>query len=316
MHDMKKHSILCTVLAALLAGMLSVCAFAAFGYSGPIDEETGEPVSDTYDAYSDRVSVSDGVAYDRENGGFLFTITGSTRLLCSAADGQIVQSAVKVEADTGVPVTIYKNGTALEDPDLTHISDTGSYIVEATVNGQRYQVVSFTIVGEQSCDVAGYTMPDGFAITSATLDGEDTYFDSGYISMGAEGHYIIDYRCPSAGTSYELDLIVDTTPPTLALAELDDRNRARGPVSIADVESGASIGVYRDGKQISYSKELTESGDYQIVLMDAAGNVTHYSFTILVYFDLNSLLFIGIVIGIAVAMGGYIVFSRKRLQVR
>lgn len=314
MHDMKK--IICAVLAALLVSMLSVCAFAAFGYSGPLDIETGEPETESSDAYSTRVSVSDGVAYDRENGGFLFTVTSGTRLLCSAADGQIVQTSVKIEADAGVPVTVYRNGTALEDPDLTHISDTGSYIVEASVGGQRYQVVSFTIVGEQSCDVAGYTMPDGFAVTSVTLDGEDVYFDSNYVSMSKEGHYIVDYRCPSAGTSYELDLIVDTTPPTLALAELDDRNRARGPVSIADVESGASIGVYLDGRQISYSKELTESGEYQIVLMDAAGNVTHYAFTILIYFDLNSLLFIGIVIGIAVAIGGYIVFSRKRLQVR
>lgn len=127
---------------------------------------------------------------------------------------------------------------------------------------------------------------------------------------------MVDYRCVRSGLSYELDVTVDTTPPVLALSELNEKNQARGPVSLADIEDGSSISITLDGKQISYKSELTESGEYQIVLMDKAGNVTQYAFTILIYFDLNSLLFFGIALAAVAAVGAYIVISRKRLTVR
>ncbi len=315
---MIKRSFLLSLLVTVLLGTLCAPAHAAFGYSGPLDPETGEPLqsSDGSDAYSDRVTVSEGVYYDRSRLGYLYTVSDSTQLLCTAANGMVVQEEVRIEPDAGVEVTVYRNGTALTDPDLTHIYETGDYVVEANVNGQRYQVLSFSIVGDVTCRLSGYTMPNGFAITGATLDGEETYYDRDYISMTQEGHYVVDYRCVRNGLNYELDVTVDTTPPVLALSELNEKNQARGPVSLADIEDGASISITLDGKQISYKSELTESGEYQIVLMDKAGNVTQYAFTILIYFDLNSLLFFGIALAAAAAVGVYIVISRKRLTVR
>ena len=50
--------------------------------------------------------------------------------------------------------------------------------------------------------------------------------------------------------------------------------------------------------------------------MDEAGNLTTYEFSILVYFDFNSLVFIGMLAAVLVAVGAYIVLSRKRLEVR
>ena len=95
-----------------------------------------------------------------------------------------------------------------------------------------------------------------------------------------------------------------------------ENGRARGPVSLEDLEEGAAIRIELNGKQISYRKELTESGDYRIWVMDQAGNLTTYEFSILVYFDFNSLVFIGMLAGVLIAVGTYIVFSRKRLEVR
>ncbi len=315
---MIKRSFLLSLLVTVLLGVLCAPAHAAFGYSGPLDPETGEPLqsSSSSDAYSDRVTVSDGVYYDRNRLGYLYTISDSRQLLCTVANGMVVQEEVRVEPDAGVEVTVYRNGTALIEPDLTHIYETGDYVVEANVDGQRYQVLSFSIVGDVTCRLSGYTMPSGFAITGATLDGEETYYDRDYISMTQEGHYVVDYRCVRSGLSYELDVTVDTTPPVLALSELNEKNQARGPVSLADIEDGSSISITLDGKQISYKSELTESGEYQIVLMDKAGNVTQYAFTILIYFDLNSLLFFGIALAAVAAVGAYIVISRKRLTVR
>lgn len=308
----------CSVLALLfLLGTLSIPVHAAFGYSGPLDAETGEPESGSSDDdTTGEVTVSDDATYDRERQGYLYTVGDSARILCSAADGMIVQDPVSVEADTGVDLIIYKDGTVLDSPDLSNLSETGGYVVEADVGGQKYQAISFTIAGEYACNILAYTMPDGFSITGATLDDEPIGYENSYVSMAEEGHYVIDYSCDANSKSYELDLTVDTTPPVLALSELNEKNQARGPVSIADVEEGASIGITLDGRQISYTSELTESGEYQITLMDQAGNITHYAFTILVYFDLNSWLLLLVFAGIIAAVAIYIIVSRKKLTVR
>lgn len=315
---MRKHRFL--PLALILAMLLSVyCtwAYAASGYTGELDPETGEPIQEAAEtSSSNRVTVSDGVYYDQERLGYVYNVNDQMELFCSVVDGMVVQRNVRVEADEGVDVTLYLDGEAVADPDLTNIFKVGNYVVEVSVGGQTYQPVSFSIIGSMTNAMTGYNMPDGFVITEVTLDGEDIYEDRGYVSMATEGHYVVNYRCARSGMTYELDVIIDTTPPVLALSELNDRNQARGPVSIADVEEGASAVVLLDGKQITYKSELTESGEYQVILTDRAGNVSQYSFTILVYFDMNSLLFLGLTLAALASVGAYVVISRKKLAVR
>lgn len=321
---MKSHvktAKLCAALlcAALTLGALCAPALADFGYSGPLDTVTGEPSQSSggTDAYSSRVLVTDGVYYDRDRMGYLYTVGNTNaQILCSAADGMVVQDEVRIEPDEGLEVTIYQDGTALESPDLSHIYEPGGYVVEVNRNGQSYQVISFIIVGDVTCRLTGYTMPDGFIITDAALNDEPASYDRSYISMTREGRYVVDYRCARNGLSYQLDVEIDTTPPVLALEAVDETGRAKGPVSLEDIEEGASIGITLNGKQIPYASELTEIGEYRILVMDAAGNTSEYHFTILMYFNLSSLMFMALVVAVAVAVGAYIVISRKRLEVR
>ena len=315
---MKKRHFLFSLLAVLLlVNVLIFSVGAEFGYSGELDPESGQPEgSSDGDAYSSRVTVAGDVYYDRERQAYLYTVAESTQLLCSVADGMIVQQEVWVEPDAGVEVTVYRNGTALEQPDLTHLHEAGGYVVELNVNGQKYPAVAFTIVGSITCELTGYTMPDGFVITGATLDGLETNYERGYVSMAQEGHYVVNYGCTRNGRSYQLDVTVDTTPPVLELPELNGKNQARGPVSLKDIEEGASVSITLDGRAISYTSKLTESGEYQVVLTDRAGNVSRYTFTILIYFNLSSWLFVAAVLLIAAAVGAYIFISRKKLVVR
>ena len=305
-------------LLAMLAGICCVSAYAEIGYTGELDPETGEPLQEAAEteANSTQIAITDGVYYDRDRLGYVYSVGDSAELLCTIADGMVVQRNVRVDADDGMEITLYQNGTAVDSPDLTNIYKEGDYVVEASVNGQSYQVLSFSIIGSVTGRMSGYTMPDGFVITEATLDGEEIYDDSSYVSMASEGHYVVDYRCAKNGLTYELDVTIDTTPPTLTLSGLNDRNQARGPVTISDVEDGASAIITLDGKQITYRSELTESGEYQIPLTDKAGNVSQYAFTILVYFDLNSLLFLGLAVLAVASVAVYIFISRKRLAVR
>jgi hypothetical protein len=313
-----RKKIFSVLLSFLIFVLCSVTSFATFGYSGELDPETGEAMASSSDGVSggSRITMSDGSYYDRTRRGYVYTAGNSTNVLCSVADGMIVNDSVKVEADSGIETTLYKNGTAVENPDFSNISEVGDYVVEVSVEGQKYQPVSFSIVSDVTCKISGYTMPAGFSITGATLDDTEIAYESGFVDMSKEGHYVIDYACSANGLSYTLDITVDTTPPVLALAELNDKNQARGPVSIADVEEGASIGITLNGKEISYSSELTESGQYQITLIDKAGNITHYSFTILVYFSISTWALLGCLLAVAAAVFIYIYISKKRLAVR
>ena len=315
--DVKKKKIFPALLAIAIAVLTVTASAVEFGYSGLLDSETGAPLnSEGVDAYSDRVRVTDGVYYDRTRMGYVYESPSGQQVLCTAANGMVVQEAVRIAPDEGTNVILYKNGKAVEEPDLSRIYEVGDYVVEVvSAGGQSCQLLAFSIVGDVTCRMEGYSMPEGFVITDATLDGKETGWDRSYISMTEEGQYVISYRCPRNGLNYELNVGIDHTPPALAL-EAVENGRARGPVSLADLEDGAAITIQLNGKQEPYREELTESGDYRIWVMDEAGNLTTYEFSILVYFDFNSLVFIGMLAAVLVAVGAYIVLSRKRLEVR
>lgn len=315
---MRRKEVFSPLIAAvwLLGALCAPAAAIEFGYTGPIDSETGSPMRSTQaETVGNQVQLSDGVYFNRTQQGFVYEVPGGGSVLCTVAEGMVVQQAVQVVPDPGVEVKLYRNGTVVEEPNLSSIEEIGDYIVETDANGQTTQLIAFAIVGEITGQLTGYIMPRSFVITSVTRDDEQIGYERGYISMAEEGHYVVDYRCVPSGLDYQLDVVIDHTPPTLAL-EAVENGRARGPVSIADLEEGVSIGITCNGQQVAYRSELTEIGDYQIVLMDKAGNVSSYEFSILIYFDLNSLVFLGMVAVVLAAIGVYIIVSRKRLKVR
>jgi hypothetical protein len=158
-------------------------------------------------------------------------------------------------------------------------------------------------------------LPAGFEFTEASLNGETIAFEQNYIKLTQEGEYNIQYRCMKTNVSYQLVLKTDFTGPVLSLENVVD-GRARGPVDISEAKNAAHISIYHDGEQISRKDVLTESGEYYIELADEAGNKTTYSFTILIYFDGNSWLFLFLVLGSCVGTIIYLIRARRHLRVR
>ena len=60
---------------------------------------------------------------------------------------------------------------------------------------------------------------------------------------------------------------------------------------------------------------MKPSGNYALEVTDAAGNSATYQFTILVYFDSNSLIFFSLVVLSIAAVAVYIVIKRKNLKI-
>ena len=311
------------ISSALCAAAL-VCALCAAAsaevdpyYSGDIDPATGEAVAESPTAV--RVRVNDTTYYDRESGFFVYpTLSGIYEVRASVADGMIVNEAVRVTADDGVELSLSRNGTTLEGADLSNIAEVGTYTVTVKDVDAMVALFGFTIVGEYANLPGGYVMPDGFYILDATLDGEDTYYERGYIGMEDEGLYEIEYVCSDTSVRYHLTTTVDRTPPEITLeGKLDKNGRFHSAVQVGGLEGVTGIALTRDGESMPfpYGAKLSEAGMYQLTAFDAAGNAATEQFTILVYLDLNSLLFFALICVSLAGVLGYILYKRKMLRV-
>jgi hypothetical protein len=240
-------------------------------------------------------------------------------------DGMVVNEPVSIGASQGLDLRLHRDGNVVEDVDLAMIEEPGRYVLEARIVGDQYvRVLSFIVVGGTTNLVNSYPMPSGFVITNVEKSVRDEtgewvtaqpQWDRSKVDMNEDGFYRVQYECARNGMSYTLQTTVDHTPPTLALENVVN-GLARGPVDISDLEEGCKIGITLNGGDMSYRNELTLSGDYEIILQDPAGNLTNYAFSILVYFDVNSLVFFGLVVLLIAGTGVYLYMERKNMRVR
>ena len=227
----------------------------------------------------------------------------------------ITGQAVSVKADAGVALEVYLNGQRLDSLSGGAFQTPGEYVIMYVGGAVPERLLSFTIVPKLCNSVTSYSLPRGFEILEATLNEEPITFDKGYIKFAEEGEYNIRCRCIKTNVSYQLQLVTDFTGPVLSLDEVTD-GKARGPVDISEARDAAHVTIYHDGEKVGRKDVLTESGEYYIELADEAGNMTTYSFTILVYFDGNSWLFFLLILCSCVSVVIYLLHSRKHLRVR
>lgn len=263
------------------------------------------------------IHIAGNTYYDSSENAFLYYVNTETLqvLRCTVADGMITNQAVTIKADAGVALAVYLNGNRLEGAYSGTFETPGEYVVMYVGGTVTERVLSFTIVPSLCNYVTAYVLPAGFEITEVSLDGTSLLYEKNYIKLTDEGEYNIHYRCIRTDIPYQLVVRTDFTGPILHLEEVTD-GTARGPVDISEAKLAAEINIYHNGERISKKYILTESGEYLIELADEAGNKTTYSFTILIYFDGNSWLFILILLASVVILVVYLIHSRRHLRVR
>lgn len=293
------------------------------GYDADIDYEG--IVSD-YSGYSyssggtrlENVSLSENAFYDSDKRLYGYTLENGDRIYSNIMDGMIVNDKVQIsfDEDREIDIIIYKDGKKLKNPDLTYINDTGEYIVEAkNDDGQVYQIMSFTIVGSITGKIYNYTVPDGFVVQNITYEDEEMPVSGRDVDMTQDGHYVIEYICSRTEVTYTFEVDIDHEPPVLKLKNVKN-GVADGPVDISDLEEGATAKITLDGEDYSYRKTLTRSGKYKIIVKDKAGNQSIYEFEILMYFNMSSIAFFGIVGLIIAGVVIYLMIQRKKLKIR
>ena len=313
----------CNILVAGLA-FISFCTLrvqASETVFGQLDSFTGEMIeeqdgsSDTQPA-STRIKITDKMYYDTEKEMYGY-YAGDEDVYATVADGMIVKNEVTITIPEQVSSTIYWEGRSSEFSGGT-LANPGSYTVEIAGNGTTTQLFSFMIVKSTTNQVPGYTMPEGFRITGAVLEGVEVPWTMNFVEMTTEGHYVVDYECSRAGIPYKLDVIVDTTPPVLVFDGVDESGRARGPVAISDIGPEDTLTVTRNGEEVSMllSHVLTASGRYVVTVTDSAGNSNSYPITIMLYFDKNARIFSILFLVVVIAIVSMFMYFKKHLRVR
>ena len=291
--------------------------YDVYSYNGEIDIFTGLPVGLGLDGeYEETFDISDGSNYSSNSGMYSYTL-GEGSFNCSVADGMVVTGSVKMSLTNCSNVDVYVDGRKF-DYFPESVSEVGSYTVIYWTDNSSLQVMTFKIVNKVTGALEQFILPAGFAFTDVSKDGEKISTGLNSVDLSQEGDYSIGYVCIDNTQEYTLDITVDHTPPAVEFLGVDENNRAKGPVTVTGITDTDRVYVYFNGEesQLNYEGKLTESGRYRVVVTDIAGNSIEKNFTILIYLNVKSIVFLGILLVGIIALGVALYISRKRLRVR
>lgn len=279
-----------------------------------LDIETDEPISEKQEKNKNRVTIANGITYDKSQKLYFYTV-GNNEIGLNYPDGVVTTKKISVVIPNGMSAQLFVNGSEIVNPNFAEIKDPGSYVV--MFRDQNETTLRFTIVNDVTGAINEYRMPTGFVINEVSLNGEKINTDGYRQELTEEGKYEIRYQCRETKVSYTLNVEIDHTPPTLELKAVNEEGVASGPVSLADLKKDTKLTVLLNGETTTYmDKELTKSGTYDLTLEDEAGNVTTYHFVIRFYFSFNSVALILIITLLIAALVIYIIRSRKNLRIR
>ena len=311
-----------SVFAAALCILLGTAVYAEpnepdYYYNGPLDSVTGQPVSSA--SAQTQVRLADGMYYDFDRRAYAYPVgDGLYEVYASVADGMIVTDRVSISTNNAVTLNVYRDGEALENVDLNEISQIGDYVVSAKSGDSTANLFSFRIIGPETNLSGGYSMPAGFYILEATLGEEEAFYERSYIGMQEEGFYHIEYICPANELRYTLETTIDRTPPQIELeGRRDEEGRFHSAVDVRGLQQGDSVSMTYNDVSAAFPADgrLDESGIYTLWVTDSAGNTTMEQFAIMVYFDLNSLIFFALICASLAGVLGYMLYKRKKLKV-
>ncbi|MCR5105405.1 MAG: hypothetical protein K6B68_13305 [Eubacterium sp.] len=288
-------------------------------YTGDVDTVTGEPieVSETEEKQTKNVAIKDGSTYDWNNSLFIYKVTGGA-IGVSVCDGMIVTSPVSFAVSGDINIAIFRNGSKYTNVPSS-VSDPGTYVVLTWDNESEEQVMSFQIVASKTGVISQYLVPNGFTVMSVSLNGTRVNSGFGTVDMSKEGYYEVSYRCNATSVDYYLYVTIDHTPPDVRFDGLDSKNRAQGPVSIKGLVDGDEVYILHNDEdeiKLDYKNQITQSGNYHVVVSDDAGNYITKDFVIMVYLNVKGVFFFSLIVVIIIVVIIALYISRKRLRVR
>lgn len=281
--------------------------------------------------------------YDRTGNSYSFTvyIVGSPADIAfkNNVDDTAFDLTITLEQnfDTLVSLQIRRNGVLIEGVStdtLAYIFDKdGVYTVTLRDNFGRVTVKEYTFAKSLPSGTLSGVENGGKTITDVTFTYDaQKYFavvykngvvhltdkSGGLLVLNSDsGAYVIRLVNLTDEENYcEYAFVIntpeiDSTAPTVVITGVENGGIADGIVTISEPSEDATVEVYFNGEIIPYElgTNLAEYGDYRIVVTDAAGNMSEYTFTLKHLLNGGSiaLVVIGVSLVIVVAVAVFII---------
>ena len=294
-------------------------------YNGYLDPVTGLPLTESSDLVSEegsRTIVQDGVYYDWDLHCFVYPVAGTLgEIYTEACEGMVLSEPVSVSATDDVSFAVFCDGQEVTG-DLANLNTPGSYVVSLKQGDGTKRMFGFMLVGSRTNAIHTLNAPNGFYISDVVKDEETVYTDRYSLDMELEGDYEVNYTCKATDITYTISTVIDRTAPTLTFkGKMDENNRMRSALLFEGLQQGDTIYLLRNGDQVQPTLNgdgtggIYDSGNYIMRVYDLAGNMTEYTFTILMYFNASSLVFFALVLAVIIAVIVYVVSQRRRLKI-
>lgn len=223
--------------------------------------------------------------------------------------GQYITGEISFQFDeTMSAVILRKDGSELGYSGGT-IRETGKYVLTVTDLVGNVAVWEWEILPAAAQSYL-FAVPDGYAV-SATLDGAVTdVVRAGSVALEEDGRYSLTFS--SGEQSFVVELRVDTVAPTVQIEQAKDKVVISEPN-----KENVTLTLYLDGKQVdcALGQEITETGDYILVVTDELGNTTQYTFS-LHYINTFGIIVIAFGCVLVVAVIIIVIVARRKQGVR
>ena len=266
--------------------------------------ESGTPLTEEG---SYRITATDAAGNITE---VSFTIDKSVDFAADIYDNAIVNSMTFTSGEN-LTVCVTKDGEIVAYKFGDTLTAAGSYTATLTDELGNSKTFSFTIA-EPLVQKFFHNFDNVSGLDKVSVNGEEMRLNYGDLTLDKSGTYEIAVTVNRK--DYTFTVTVDATAPAATLTGVENGGSTKGGVTLSDLTEKATVEVYKDGEKIEYSlgSELTEVGQYRIVLTDELGNSAEYTFEILYSVNGGAVALIVIAVLVVVGVIVTVVIMRKK----
>lgn len=190
-----------------------------------------------------------------------------------------LSNSVTITANEEVTLVLTRDGEVVEYKPGDAITQPAVYTLSITDGLGNKAEMSFTII-EPRVQKFEHNFDEVSGFEKALVNGEEKRLNYGTLELFEDGTYEVGIVV--SGKTYTFTVTVDATAPTLKIDGVENGGKTMGGVILSELTESATIEVYRDGEKIEYTlgSELTEVGQYRVVVTDEIGNSSEYTFEI------------------------------------
>lgn len=241
-----------------------------------------------------------------------------TEFFCNIPAGMTTSNPVSLELPSLAEYKMLINGEEAENFEFNKsITARGEYkllIIEG--DGENPAEFGFTVIGKNINGITQYSVPDGCKIDKATFNKFEIRTNGNSVDLGSEGAYSFDVYC--GDYLLEESFTLDNTPPEFIVNGIDENGKAKGVTVFIELVSDDidDYAVYRNTKPYKKTLELTEAGEYGIIVYDKAGNSSTMEFEII--YQMDTMAIVAVILAGALVVAGIVFFiiTRKKFSIR